>query len=257
MQHLTRTAQEQVISGVQTAQEIGGLVGRILLAYLAAVIISRRRLLHIFQIPGLIVLPVVFLLVPTVGLTLAQWGIFIIGMLTIAQFSFWGNYLPRVYPTHLRGTGESFAANVGGRMIGTFAALVTTTLVAVHARTDACRSGSPTPARWSAHGLRASASRPASSCPSRSERRMEGRMQADVSLARPGRVPGPALSSEASAWAYLPPNRKHVIVRADEDLSVRHRGRGDLPLAEIVAWPAPPACVRHGPRSSDASSLTK
>ena len=38
-------------------------------------------------------------------------------MLTIAQFSFWGNYLPRVYPTYLRGTGESFAANVGGRML--------------------------------------------------------------------------------------------------------------------------------------------
>jgi hypothetical protein len=34
-----------------------------------------------------------------------------------------------VYPTHLRGTGESFAANVGGRMIGTSAALVTTQLV--------------------------------------------------------------------------------------------------------------------------------
>jgi hypothetical protein len=50
------------------------------------------------------------------------------GLLTVAQFSFWGNYLPRVYPTHLRGTGESFAANVGGRMIGTSAALLTTTL---------------------------------------------------------------------------------------------------------------------------------
>jgi hypothetical protein len=67
--------------------------------------------------------------VPTVGLSLAQWGIFFVGMATIAQFSFWGNYLPRVYPTHLRGTGESFAANVGGRMIGTCAALVTTSLV--------------------------------------------------------------------------------------------------------------------------------
>jgi hypothetical protein len=43
----------------------------------------------------------------------------------VAQLSFWGNYLPRVYPTHLRGTGESFAANVGGRLIGTFAAVVT------------------------------------------------------------------------------------------------------------------------------------
>jgi hypothetical protein len=30
-----------------------------------------------------------------------------------------------MYPTYLRGTGESFAANVGGRMIGTFAAWVT------------------------------------------------------------------------------------------------------------------------------------
>jgi len=30
-----------------------------------------------------------------------------------------------VYPTHLRGTGESFAANIGGRMIGTPFAYVT------------------------------------------------------------------------------------------------------------------------------------
>jgi nitrate/nitrite transporter NarK len=58
-----------------------------------------------------------------------KWGIFLVGLMTVAQFSFWGNYLPRVYPTHLRGTGEGFAANVGGRMIGTSAALVTTTLV--------------------------------------------------------------------------------------------------------------------------------
>jgi hypothetical protein len=33
-----------------------------------------------------------------------------------------------VYPIHLRGTGESFAANVGGRMIGTSFAWVTATL---------------------------------------------------------------------------------------------------------------------------------
>ena len=33
-----------------------------------------------------------------------------------------------VYPTHLRGTGEAFAANVGGRMLGTGFAFVTTTL---------------------------------------------------------------------------------------------------------------------------------
>jgi hypothetical protein len=44
--------------------------------------------------------------------------------------SFLGNYLPRVYPVHLRGTGESFAANIGGRMIGTSAALLTTQVAA-------------------------------------------------------------------------------------------------------------------------------
>jgi Na+/melibiose symporter-like transporter len=129
VQALPRTAQEQTISGVQSFQEFGGLAGRLLLAFLAAVIISRRRLLWLFQVPGLILLPIVYVLTPTVGLTLAQWGIFLVGMATIAQFSFWGNYLPRVYPTHLRGTGESFAANVGGRMIGTMAALVTVQLV--------------------------------------------------------------------------------------------------------------------------------
>jgi len=126
---LAGTAQEQTISGVQSFQEFGGLIGRIVLAFLASIIIGRRRLLYVFQIPGLVLLPLVFLFVPTIGLPLAQWGIFFVGMATIAQFSFWGNYLPRVYPTHLRGTGESFAANVGGRMIGTCAALVTTSLV--------------------------------------------------------------------------------------------------------------------------------
>jgi hypothetical protein len=33
-----------------------------------------------------------------------------------------------VYPVHLRGTGESFAANIGGRLIGTSFAWVTATL---------------------------------------------------------------------------------------------------------------------------------
>jgi Na+/melibiose symporter-like transporter len=131
VQGLERIAQEQTVSIVQWFQEIGGLLGRIALAYLAAVIISRRRLLHVFQIPGLILVPIVFFLVPSTGLTLAQWGIALVGFMTVAQFSFWGNYLPRVYPTHLRGTGESFAANVGGRMIGTFAAQVTVWLSAL------------------------------------------------------------------------------------------------------------------------------
>jgi MFS family permease len=126
---LARPAQEQIISGVQSFQEFGGLTGRIVLAFLAAMIVGRRRLLRLFQIPGLVLMPILFLMTPSLGLTFAQWGIFLVGLATIAQFSFWGNYLPQVYPVHLRGTGESFAANVGGRMIGTMAALVTTNLV--------------------------------------------------------------------------------------------------------------------------------
>ena len=127
---LPRPVIEKTVSAVQSYQEFGGLAGRIALAYLAIVVVSRRRLLHVFQIPGMILLPLVFLFPATGNLTVLKWGIAAVGFCTIAQFSFWGNYLPRVYPTYLRGTGESFAANVGGRMLGTSAALITTNLVA-------------------------------------------------------------------------------------------------------------------------------
>jgi MFS family permease len=126
--HLARAAQEQVVGKVQFLQELGGLCGRILLAFLAIRIVSRRGLLRIFQVPGLFVVPFVFFYAAIHDLGLLKIGIFLAGLLTVAQFSFWGNYLPRVYPTHLRGTGESFAANIGGRMIGTSAALLTTQL---------------------------------------------------------------------------------------------------------------------------------
>ena len=125
---LPRLDQQKVVSGVQAFQEFGGLAGRMILAFLAVRILSRRSLLRIFQVPGLVLLPIVFVWAATTDLTALKWGIFLVGLLTVAQFSFWGNYLPRMYPTHLRGTGESFAANVGGRMIGTSAAFVTTTL---------------------------------------------------------------------------------------------------------------------------------
>jgi MFS family permease len=126
---LERAAQQQIVSAVQFFQEIGGLLGRFLLAFLAIRIVSRRLLLRIFQTPGLIILPFVFLYASLNSLEMLKWGILVVGLLTVAQFSFWGNYLPRMYPVHLRGTGESFAANIGGRMIGTSAAFVTTTLV--------------------------------------------------------------------------------------------------------------------------------
>jgi hypothetical protein len=125
---MPRPAQEQTVSAVQSFQETGGLVGRFALAFLAVRIVSRVRLLRLFQVPGLIIIPLVFLIPARNNLELLKWGIFLAGFFTVAQFSFWGNYLPRMYPVHLRGTGEGFAANVGGRMIGTSAALLTTTL---------------------------------------------------------------------------------------------------------------------------------
>jgi MFS family permease len=119
---------QSVAADVTKVQELGGLAGRFLLAILAVYIVSRRKLVRVFQIPGLIVMPVVFALCATHNLSWLYGGIFFAGLLTVGQFSFWGNYLPRAYPLHLRGTGESFAANIGGRLIGTCFAWVTVTL---------------------------------------------------------------------------------------------------------------------------------
>jgi MFS family permease len=122
--------EQQHVARVTTLQETGGLVGRFLLAVLAVRIVSRRSLLRVFQIPGLIVVPLVFALAPLLSLNALIVGVFFAGLFTVAQFSFWGNYLPRVYPMHLRGTGEGFAANIGGRMIGTSFAWVSNFIAA-------------------------------------------------------------------------------------------------------------------------------
>ncbi len=121
-------AREGIVSQVQTWQETGGLVGRVILAFLAVKIVSRRKLLRVFQVPGLFIVPLVFFVPAVSNLEMLKYGIFLAGLVTVAQFSFWGNYLPRVYPLHLRGTGESFAANVGGRIIGTSFAWVALTV---------------------------------------------------------------------------------------------------------------------------------
>ncbi len=131
-----KAIQDEMAGSFGQVQEIGGLIGRFLLAMLAVRIVSRRGLLRVFQVPGLFVLPLVFAFLvvnnrvlftlgPGLEVTAFHLGIFLVGLLTVAQFSFWGNYLPTVYPIHLRGTGESFAANIGGRMIGTSFAWVT------------------------------------------------------------------------------------------------------------------------------------
>ncbi len=128
VRNLPKAEIPKVISSVQFWQETGGLVGRFILAFLAVRLVSRQTLLRCFQIPGVIIVPLVFFFPATQNLQWLKIGVFLAGLLTVAQFSFWGNYLPGVYPVHLRGTGESFAANVGGRILGTSAAWVTITI---------------------------------------------------------------------------------------------------------------------------------
>jgi MFS family permease len=132
---LAGNASDEAVAKVTLWQEIGGLVGRFLLAVLAVRIVSRRLLLRVFQIPALIFVPLFFWWISknlgnTDSLMWIKIGIFAAGVLSISQFSFWGNYIPLAFPLHLRGTGESFAANIGGRVIGTAAAWFTITLSA-------------------------------------------------------------------------------------------------------------------------------
>jgi hypothetical protein len=127
-------ASDAAVAKVSTAQEVGGLAGRVVFCAIANNIVSRRALLRVFLFPAVVFVPLYFWWVSnnlqTDTLTLVKVGIFICGFLTVAQFSFWGNYIPLVFPTHLRGTGESFAANIGGRVLGTAAAFIAITFSA-------------------------------------------------------------------------------------------------------------------------------
>jgi MFS family permease len=140
--------EQKTYNNYNKVQEIGGLVGRFALAVFAVRILSRRALIRVFLVPALFVVPAVFYFFLTVPnhelgsidlsalrlgrlpVTTVSLGVFLAGLFTVAQFSFWGNYLPRVYPVHLRGTGESVAMNIGGRMIGTSFAALTSYLAA-------------------------------------------------------------------------------------------------------------------------------
>jgi hypothetical protein len=129
---LQPAARAKIVAGIHSfIHEMGGLAGRVAMAALAVLIVARRTLLRIFLLPRLVIAPLVYIYPASHSLPWLGIGIFLVGFLTVAQYSFWGNYLPRVYPTYLRGTGESFAANVGGRMIGSSAAFVTTSLAKV------------------------------------------------------------------------------------------------------------------------------
>ncbi|WP_433965924.1 MFS transporter [Tunturiibacter gelidiferens] len=122
---------EQTVSNVQMFQELGSLTGRAIFALLVVRIVTQRRRLRICFGPMLIAIWWLF--------SMRQPTAWLYSDLEFSSppcsfnglHSFWGNYLPRVYPTHLRGTGESFAVNIGGKTIGVSAALLTTQLANV------------------------------------------------------------------------------------------------------------------------------
>jgi MFS family permease len=115
---------------VQFMQELGGLAGRILLAVALLYIVGKRLLLWLFQVPGLVIIPAVWFWVYASHPQYFALGVFLAGACIVSQFSYLGEYLPKVFPVHLRGTGGAFATNVGGRMIGTSAAFLTTGVIA-------------------------------------------------------------------------------------------------------------------------------
>jgi hypothetical protein len=119
---------EQTVSGVQLFQELGTIAGRLLFAFLVVRIATQKHLLRVFLVPGLIVFSGVYFFAATHSLRLLEYGIFLAGLLLNGPFSLWGNYLPRMYPTHLRGTGETFAISIGARVIGASGVLLTTQL---------------------------------------------------------------------------------------------------------------------------------
>lgn len=121
---------KEVGSQAQFYQEMGGLAGRIVLALLIIIGIGRRLLLRLLQIPGLVILPLTYLMLYKQDIGVFSWGMAFAGFVTTSQFSFLGEYMPKMFPLHLRGTGGSFATNVGGRMIGTGAAFLTSNVVA-------------------------------------------------------------------------------------------------------------------------------
>ena len=114
---------------IQRWQELGGLTGRILFALLLTTVPS-RLLLRLFLLPGIVLFPLTYWVLREQAYSLFALAVFGCGLLTVAQMSYMSEYLPKVFPVHLRGTGGGFATNVGARMLGTMAATLNTEYLA-------------------------------------------------------------------------------------------------------------------------------
>jgi hypothetical protein len=122
---LPRMQQEQSVSFVHFIGDIGSFIGRFALAFLAISLLTRRQVLSCFQLPGLVIIPILFAAAPYLDVTVLACGALLAAVALNGQINFIGNYLPQVYPARLRGTGESFAISVGGRIVGTSTSLIT------------------------------------------------------------------------------------------------------------------------------------
>jgi MFS family permease len=125
---LARKQQEQWVSWVQLHVDTGAMLGRFLLAGLVVWFVSRRPMLRWMLWCGLVVYPFVFLGPAIHDAQLFKYAVLVVTLIVGVQYSYWGNYLPRVFPVHLRGTGESFAMSFGGRTLAPLCALATTQL---------------------------------------------------------------------------------------------------------------------------------
>ena len=122
---LPRKQQEQWVSWVHVHVDTGALIGRFLLTGLVVWFVARRPMLRWMLWAGLAAYPLVFLGPALQDADMFKYAALAITLIVGTQYSFWGNYLPRVYPLHLRGTGESFAISIGARVVAPFTALIT------------------------------------------------------------------------------------------------------------------------------------
>ncbi|HET7810698.1 MAG TPA: MFS transporter [Steroidobacteraceae bacterium] len=125
---LPRQQQEQWVTWVHVHVDTGALIGRLVLTGLVVWLVARRPMLRGMLWAGLALYPLVFFGPALHDAEVFKYAVLAVTLVVGIQYSFWGNYLPRVFPLHLRGTGESFAISIGARVLAPFTVLATTQL---------------------------------------------------------------------------------------------------------------------------------
>ncbi|MCA9188425.1 MAG: MFS transporter, partial [Planctomycetales bacterium] len=82
-----RNAADEAVAKVAQWQEMGGLIGRVAFAFVAVLIVSRRQLFRLFQVPSLLIVPALFWWISqnlnSDSLTIVKLGIFAAGFFTV------------------------------------------------------------------------------------------------------------------------------------------------------------------------------